>query len=171
MAKTKKLSQESGKLEVGITDLISVARAAGFSEISDPHKVALALKEGMPFVDNGKKEKSFYLQECFSWYCQNKLGLDELKLLKLQSEIAQKDAQTKKTDLERKITQGLYVLASEIGNKQAELISFLKAMDKAFVKNIKDPKIKKEIDSFLKKKWEDTASKFKGFKGLSDDSN
>lgn len=170
MAKKEPCEIINNKLCIGANRLISIAKSLYFSELNDKHKITEFCEEGMPFIKAGK-ERKFILEDVLRWYVEEKMGLDELKAVKLKTEIGRISAQTEKINLDYKIAKKEFVSVAEVSKSQAELITFLKTQDKNSLNKIKDTKTRKILDDFYKKKWEIIGEELEKLQGGDIDSN
>ena len=170
MAKKETVEIIDGKLCVGITRLNGIAEKIYLSELSEPHKTAELTKAGMPVVIKNK-ERLYPVEDVFEWYSKNRLEIDELKGVKLQSEIDRTKAQTQKINFDYKVAKKEFVSVKEVSQSQAELITFLKNQDMNSLREIPDKKDRKRIEAHYKKKWDAIGKELERIKDSELDSN
>ena len=107
----------------------------------------------------------------FEWYSKNRLEIDELKGVKLQSEIDRTKAQTQKINFDYKVAKKEFVSVKEVSQSQAELITFLKNQDMNSLREITDKKDRKRIEAHYKKKWDAIGKELERIKDSELDSN
>lgn len=160
MGKTSEIKKLDGIFYCGSTALIEILKKSGLHRTSNRRAISEFVKEGMPYVMNGK-EKQFPVGECLGWYVENKLDIVELRSLNIKADIAQKEKRTEKIDIEVGILKGEFVSIAEVSKSQSELITLLKNTQADYVNRLPNGELKTSMDEAFKESWNLIVDKLK----------